>query len=299
MADITNRLGEPNPIRCADDEQIDIARWIVLRGDVRPEEECEDNRCVPAQHLFEASWHAVRSREGLANRGVERVLLVHRPKAKIPEPATTNESARLAVGQCALDGIRNAARTTRDLVRMQFPSGHAREQREDFRGRRIRRKRRLGHSVYDHTRFVYARPRRSSQDRDTCPTKRVRRVIRAVVGAARERRGGPDACLRRRHMSPVGGAMTQKCVVRMRSLAYRFSPDARHSPEVTRDIGHGYGGRYYERVGPCARLLVAPLGVRWFRPTPRASLCRPGRVREPSPCAEFLLVPPSSSEKKS
>jgi len=118
----------------SNDEQVDIARWVVESRNVRTEQECESDTGILLQRRGEPQRDAACAPEEVAKGGVERMFAIYPPKPKAAEPATAQDAACFKALESSLRCVRICFSPTNDLVRVQLLPRRRRQERQDSGG---------------------------------------------------------------------------------------------------------------------------------------------------------------------
>ena len=118
----------------SDDEQVDIARWVVESRNVRTEQEGEIDTGILLQRRGQPQRDAACPHEEVAKGDVERMFAIDPPEPKAAEPATAQNAARFEALERPLRCVRICFGPANDLVRVQLLPRRRREERQDSGG---------------------------------------------------------------------------------------------------------------------------------------------------------------------
>lgn len=134
VAHVLHGLVERRRSGFADDEHVDIARWVVASRNVRTEQERESDTGIVLQRRGQPLRDAACTSKEVAKGGVERMLAIDPPEPKATEPATAQNAACLKALERPLRCVRICFGPANDLVRVQLLPRRRCEERQDSGG---------------------------------------------------------------------------------------------------------------------------------------------------------------------
>lgn len=133
VAHVLNGVVECRRIRLTNYEEVDVARWIVARCDVRAEEESNRDTRIMLQCFRQPHRDATSASEEFAERRVQRMVAVNPPKPQIAEPSAVQHSAGLQPLERALRRVRIRIGATNDFIGMELLPWSRSEERQNAR----------------------------------------------------------------------------------------------------------------------------------------------------------------------
>lgn len=116
---------EGHPVRFAEDEDVDVARRVVITARVGAEDEREVHASLRGDDVPDPCGDSDRARVQLSQRSVERVSSLHVPHAQRAHTAARNETLSLELLQGEMHGPRRTFDATDELARVELLSGRA------------------------------------------------------------------------------------------------------------------------------------------------------------------------------